>query len=465
VASVDRRARRLRAPHLGRRTILVGAILLAALLIRIEYVQHTAYRPINDAGSYLSLGSQVATSGDYTSKHGAGGTRGGTAYFPPGYPYLIAGLDLLDGHRAGGPASVHSVRIGQAVLGTVAVGLTGLVALEAFGAAVGLAALALAAVYPVLVELDGTIVAENLMIVLELAAVWTALRSTRAQRHPHVWIAATGVLTGLATLTHENAILMLLALIAAVWTARPRLRRKALQAPALLLAATALTIVPWTIRNAVALHAFIPVSDETGITLVGTYNPASAAFEPVPYKWRLYIGIPGEHDLIKQSRHLTERQLGDKLQAQALHYITKHPAAPLQAAFHNTLRLFELEGSYAWNASAKAIGLHTGVARVGVFSFWAMCALAIAGLFAPAVRRGPKWIWAIPLLLGLSVVLVNVETPRFREPIDPFLVILGACAIAALVQRLRGRAPVGRVRQPSAPARDVELVEVVKRLT
>jgi 4-amino-4-deoxy-L-arabinose transferase-like glycosyltransferase len=443
---------------------LATILLIAALVIRVEYVQRTSYKTINDAGSYMSLGSQVANSGDYTSTHGAGGTRGGTAYFAPGYPYLIAGLDIVDGHRAGGPSSVHSTRVGQALLGTAAVGLIGLVGLEAFGPLVGLVALALAAVYPVFVELDGTIVAENLLVVFELAAVWAALRARRSGR-PLRWVAATGVLTGLATLTHENAALLLVALLAAVWTRAPRLSRRSLAAPALLLATTALTIVPWTIRNAVELHAFIPVSDETGITLVGTYNPASAAFEPVPYKWRLYYGIPGEHALIREARRLTEPQLGARLQSQALHYIAAHPLSPLEVAFHNTLRLFELEGTFAWKASAAAIGLHADVAGVGVVSFWVLCVLALLGLATTAVRRGPKWIWGVPLLLGLSVVLVNVETPRFREPVDPFLVLLAASAIVAVIGRLRGRAPVGRVREPAAPAGDLELVEVVKRLT
>ncbi len=442
---------------------MVAGLLIAALVIRVEYVQHTAYKPINDAGSYMSLGSQVANTGDYTSTHGAGGTRGPTAYFPPAYPYFIAGLDILDGQKAGGPASVHPTRLGQAVLGTIAVALIGLVALEAFGPMVALVALALAAVYPVLVEVDGTLVAENLLVVFELAAVWAALRSRRARRS-YLWVAATGVLTGLATLTHENAILLLAPLIAAVWTTRPRLSRRSMAAPALLVATTALTIAPWTIRNAIELHTFIPVSDETGITLVGTYNPASAAFGAVAYKWRLYFGIPGEHALIRESPRLTELQLGGRLQSQALHFIGQHPTAPIQVAFHNTLRLFELEGTYAWKASATAIGLHTGVARIGVFSFWIICVLALLGLFTTAVRRGPKWLWGVPLLLGLSVVLVNVETPRFREPVDPFVVLLAACAIAALIGRLRG-SPVGRVGRPADPARDAQLVEVGERLT
>ncbi len=459
-ARLARSSARLARRH---RRLLVAGLLIAALVIRVEYVQHTSYKPINDAGSYMSLGAQIANSGDYASPHGAGGTRGPTAYFPPAYPYFIAGLDVLDGHTAGGPSSVHATRLGQAVLGTIAVGLIGLVALEAFGPTVGLVALALAAVYPVLVELDGTIVAENLLVVFELAAVWAALRVRRSRR-PYAWVAAAGVLTGLATLAHQNAILLVLPLMFAVWRGRPRRSMRSLAAPALLIAATVLTIVPWTIRNAVQLHTLIPVSDETGITLVGTYNPASAAFRPVPYKWRLYFGIPGEHALIEQAPRLTEPQLGDKLEHQALHYISAHPTAPIQVAFHNTLRLFELDGSYGWKASAAAIGLHTDVAGVGVVSFWIMCLLALVGLFTTVARLAPKWLWGVPFLLGLSVVLVNVETPRFREPVDPFVVMLAACAIAALAGRLRG-SPVGRVGSPPVATVDAELVEVVERLT
>jgi hypothetical protein len=38
----------------------------------------------------------------------------------------------------------------------------------------------------------------------------------------------------------------------------------------------ALTIMPWTIRNANAQHAFVPVTTELGATLSGTYNDYSA---------------------------------------------------------------------------------------------------------------------------------------------------------------------------------------------
>lgn len=455
----------------GVKGVLVAAILVAALALRIGEVERTSYRPINDPGSYLTLASEIARTGDYRAASGAGGTRAPTAYFPPGFPYFVALVDLIDGHATRRGPAVQPARISQAVLGTITVALVGLVAFELFGQTAGLIALVLAAGYPVLIELSGTLAAENLLSVLVLAAVYAALRVRRARsaRTAYGWVAGAGALTGLATLTHQNGIVLLPPLIFAVWTARPRMTARALAAPALLIVLTALTILPWTIRNETVMHHFIPVSDETGITLVGTYNPASAAFRPVPYKWRIFYGIPGERRLIRQAPHLTEPELAAKLEHQAFHYISKHATAPLQVAYHNTLRLFELEGSFAWHASAMAASLPLSTARVGVVSFWVLCALALAGAFTRLARRAPGWIWWIPLLLALSVVLVNVETPRFRAPIDPFLVLLAGAGLATvagpLARRWLGdRAPVVGKDRNAMPARTAELVEVRQRL-
>jgi len=352
----------------------------------------------------------------------------------------LAVADLIDGHASGHKPALHGERIEQALAGTAAVGLLGLVALELLGPTAALVAMALGAGYPVLIEQTGTLVAENLLVVLELAAVWTALRA-RGSRHPYRWIAATGVLIGLATLTHQNAILLVLPICAAVWSAGPRAR-----GAALLVICTAAMIAPWTIRNAVELHRFVPVSDETGITLVGTYNLYSAAETTIPYKWRFFWKIPSDAHLVKTAGRYTEPQLDTRLQSQALDYVKRHPTAPLTAGWHNFVRMLELEGAPAWHASAEAVGLHTEVAHTGVIAFWAMAALALAGAFTRRARRVPGWVWAIPVLLALSVVFINVETPRFREPIEPFLVLLAACAVVSAVESVLGGAPVRRRR-------------------
>jgi hypothetical protein len=155
------------------------------------------------------------------------------------------------------------------------------------------------------------------------------------------------------------------------------------------------------------------------------------------------------------------------LESQALDYISDHPLSPVEVAYHNTLRLLELEGTFAWKASAAAVSLPTSVARTGVISFWILCGLALAGLPTRLVRAAPKWPWVIPLLLALSVVLVNVETPRFRGPVDPFLIVLAAAGLATLAARLTARlrrAPVVGKAGGAVAARPAQLVEMVERL-
>jgi 4-amino-4-deoxy-L-arabinose transferase-like glycosyltransferase len=430
------------------RAVIVAALLIAALCVRVIEVQATSYVPRNDPESYLTLASQIAGTGDYAASDGAGGSQGPTAYFAPGYPYLLAAVDLAD-------QSTGAARLSQAVLGTVTVALIGLLALELFGPTTALVALAIAAAYPVLIETSGTLIAENLSTPLVLAAVYGALRSRRSADRRYAWAAAAGILTGLATLTHENALILVIPLALAL-----RQHRRAL---VLLIAATVLTIAPWTLRNAIELHRFIPVSDESGLTLAGTYNPTSAADKRVPYRWQIYFGIPSDRSLVREAHTLTEPQLSDKLLSRALAYIGHHPLSPLAVGFHNTMRLLELDGKFAWRASSYAIGIPTRIAAIGVVSFWLLCLFAIPGAFTHTIRRSPRWVWAVPLLLALTVILVNAETPRFREPIDPFLVLAAACALHAAAEQVLGRSPITRHRQATA-ARDAELVEVGERL-
>jgi 4-amino-4-deoxy-L-arabinose transferase-like glycosyltransferase len=433
---------------LSRRALVVAVALVVALGLRVAFVESTSYRAVNDAGTYNRFAAAIATDGDYTTGSngpgtGAGGSRGPTAYFPPGYSYALALADLLDGHSSGHQAALPGERLENAALGTVTVGLVGLVALEMCGAGPALAALVLAAVDPVLVELSGVLVAENLLVVLELMAVWAGLRA-RGSPRPWRWIGATGVLTGLATLTHENAVVMALPLaVAAVVAVRGRAAGGSLGrtagAVALLLACTAVAIAPWTVRNALQLHRFVPVADEAGITVRGTYNPVSAADRSIPYKWRLFWFVPQDQAIRRRAGTMSEDTLSSLLEHRALHYIDRHPSAPLTAGADNLARMFELEGAAAWQASARAVDLSVDDARIGVIAFWVLCLLALAGLATRAARAAPRWPWAVPVLFALSVILVNVETPRFREPIDPFLLVLAGCAVDAVLRR--GSAP------------------------
>jgi 4-amino-4-deoxy-L-arabinose transferase-like glycosyltransferase len=430
----DRRdSLRSRLAPLGRRPLLTGAlIVVAALALRVAVVAHEPYTPVNDARSYLILGSQVARLGDYGPRDGgAAGTIGPTAYFAPGYPYLLAALDRATG-RLGDPlADAQAARYLQAGIGTLLVVTIGLLAEELLGTELGLVALALAAIDPALIELSSVIVVETLFTLLEVAAMVVLLRARRAREPSRLAILA-GVLGGLTALTHPDGLAVLLGLMIGAAGLPCVLGRRPVAAPALILIAGLVTIAPWIVRNAVELHSFVPISDESGVTLAGTYNPTSAHATDPPWKWIFFESIPADRQIAREAPRLTETALDSKLEGRALRYIARHPAAPLEVAGDNTLRLLELEGSRAWKASAASVGLPIALARIGVYGFWILGVLALIGLLSPWRRLVPGWMWATFGMLWLISVLVNAETPRFRQPLEPLILVLAACGLAAI---------------------------------
>lgn len=448
----------------SRRALIVGAILVLALGLRIGEIERSPYRPINDPKSYLVLAGQVARSGDYSTSAapgtGSNGSRGPTALFPPAFPYFLAAVDLIGGHTGALTPMVGPARISQAVLGTIAVALIGLVALEAFGEAVALIALMLAAVYPVLIETSGTLIAENLLIVFELAAVYCALRSRRSGARLR-WTIMAGGFTGLAALTHQDGLLLIIPVAIAAWSSvAPRgLRMRAV----VVVAATFLvTLSPWTVRNAFVLHSFVPISDQAGETLLGTYNADSASDRRLPYGWLYPTEITTARPLVNDAHRLTESAWEGRLLSRAFDYIGDHPSSPFAVAYHNTLRLLDLGGSFAWKAAAGSIGLERGTAQIGVVSFWIVAVLALLGTLSAYARRAPWWMWLVPVLMTLATVFVRAETPRFREPIEPFLIMLAGCAVASLGPHVnrwasalsrRSSAAAPRSRRPAARAR------------
>ena len=78
--------------------------------------------------------------------------------------------------------------------------------------------------------------------------------------------------------------------------------------------------------------------------------------------------------------------------------------------------------------TASTISVGPRAADLAVYCFWIFLALAIFGawLRPPA----PWWLWTVPLVMYLSVVFTAAETPRYRAPIDPFLILLAAYAVA-----------------------------------
>jgi 4-amino-4-deoxy-L-arabinose transferase-like glycosyltransferase len=418
---------------------LAVGLLLLALLVRVAYVLHTRNFWTNiDASSYNLLASGLA--------QGHGWVLGSSAYRPPGYPFFLAGVYLVFGVPH---TSWTDPRLVQAVLlSTVTVGLIGLMAWQVAGRGAALISMAIGALYTPLVLVGASLMTEALFVPLVLGATNCALYSRRAQ-HSRRWVVAAGFLTGLAALTRGNGLVVGLALALVVWGAKPRLSWRAVASPALLLVVMCLTVLPWTVRNAIAQHAFIPVTTELGTTLGGEYNTASAKHH---FLWQ--IGGYHNYDAIKHDKSISEATRDSRLTSAVINYLEQHPTYLPQAIFWNTMRLWDLQGPLVWQRSARADTDATAAfSDLGAYSFWLVGLFAIGGLFTRAARRVPRSLWAVPFLIWLSEAAITTGTPRFEAALDPFVIMLAAFAVQALARAiLPGRARSRSLGATPAPA-------------
>ncbi|MEA2444581.1 MAG: hypothetical protein QOJ12_1873 [Thermoleophilales bacterium] len=424
-------------------------LVVVALLVRVAFVLATpGYVPHHDDRDYDRLACGLVE-GDGYSRVGpprtaeACGDRamhgGPTAYRPPGFPMFLAAVYTVS--EPLGADRWVTARLAQALLGTAVVALLGVIAGQLWGRRTALFALGLAAVFAPGVVLGGSLLTETLFVALMLAAI-AAVLADRAAGGARRWLVVAGVLCGLALLSRSNAPVLLLPLAIAVAGAGERRRLRArLGRAAVLLGIAALVAAPWTIRNAIAMHAFVPVTTEAGSTLAGTYNDSARFDAAWPGAWKPQADSPEMRsflhplrgDEVGQQRALVRR---------SLHYMAHHPVYVAQVGGWNLLRLSGLEGRDWWYFSGRTLSLPRWTADVSGVVFLLFLALAAVGACTAAARAAPRWFWLTSVLMLLSVVFIIGET-RFRAPIDPFVVLLAALAVARLVPggSARRRAP------------------------
>jgi 4-amino-4-deoxy-L-arabinose transferase-like glycosyltransferase len=440
---------------LGRLRVVPGAlrrvprfawlVLALALALRVTVVGLTWDTPTTlDPADFSRTAQSIASGHGYPPSNRAPG-GGASAFRPPGYPVFLGAVYWIAGQEAppGG-------RLAGAFLGTITVALVGLIALRLWGKRVAVLALCIAAVAPPMVILSTALVSEALFVPLVLGAVACALEARRSS-HRYRWAIATGVLVGLATLTRTNGLILLVPLVLAVAPARRRRRVAAWSPAAAVLLAAVLTMAPWTLRNWVVFHAFIPVSDEIGYTIAGTYNQMSRADRQEPAVW-----IEAEHGASPEYGEIlfaasigrwNEPTYGNRLQAQAIAEIKRDPAYLLKVAYWNSIRMFHLG---ELNLAVLNLG-NTDIpalpARFEIFGFYPLGLLALVGLLTRRARRAPKWLWLVPLCLATTVLVTGFI--RFRSSIDPFLAMLAALAVSWLLEHRPRARP--RRRDPAEP--------------
>lgn len=431
----------------------VWVILAVAFALRLATVALTWHTPLDfDPSDFSRTAASIAAGHGYPLSNRAPG-GGPSAFRPPGYPVVLAGVYAVAGHPTPGLA-----RMVGALLGTVSVALIGLIALRLWCRRVAMFALGIAAVAPPLVVLSTALISEALFVPVMLGAVLAALHGQRSARR-HGWAVVAGVLVGAATLTRTNGVILALPVALAFVPARSWRRFAAWTPSVVVILAVVLTVAPWTFRNWTVFHAFVPVSDEAGYTLAGTYNETSRADNRLPAVW-----IEAEHGaspeyarILSQARaaRWNEVTYGSHLEAAAIADIERDPVYVLKVGYWNAIRMFNLgEVRFArMNLHDTGVPLAPALALVNTAPL--LLALALGGVLTRAARRAPKWVWLVPLCLATSIFVTGFV--RFRAPIDPFLVLLAALALADVSKPIalrwghKGPAAAGTPSPPAKP--------------
>lgn len=432
---------RARLPRIPRGLVLLLAV---ALAVRVALVLATpGFSPVFDAFDYDRHAAAIADGGGYPQSLIAA-EGGPSAFRPPAYPYLLGATYELTGQR------YTAGRLLGAALGTLTVLLIYMLAAALWSRRMALVSGALAAGFPPLVWLNGSLASEALFLPAGLGALLAAVAFQRGGALRYAALA--GALVALAALTRSNGFVLLVPVVLAAFAASALPRRRRLAAAAAAVAAFALAVAPWAARNALTFDRLTPLTTQSGYALAGTYNAVSMNAAATKGTWRPPQQDPALARELALARD--EVALDAALRRRALELIGDHPGYLFEAVFLNSLRMAHPAGS-PWLTSDQyaELGVAPGAEDLLTASYYAVAALAALALAGFAARRrfggGPLWLWSAPVLLALSAVVIT-GAPRYRAPIDPFLLLLAAGALVAAAQRL----PLARLvrRRGSAPA-------------
>ena len=188
-----------------------------------------------------------------------------TAEYPPLHPFVVSLFARL------GFRSVEWQRICLSVVGTGTVIIIGLLGRRVAGARAGIVAALLAAVSPMMFLPEVTLMSETVFVFLVALAL---LLATRAHESPTpLAIGAIGLVLGFATLTRAEGALLGILVIVPLAARCPGSVLRRVGVVAIGVAAIAIVVLPWTVRNERTFHALVPVSNNFGGVLSGGELP------------------------------------------------------------------------------------------------------------------------------------------------------------------------------------------------
>jgi hypothetical protein len=376
---------------------------LAAALTRLAVILGDGAR-FDDPDNYLPLARAVVSGEGLVFKGRA------TAYRPPLYPMVLAPLVAAEGDRPRVGLTLLHVALGA---GTAALAV---VAMRRLGATPRRAIVAglIVACDPVLAWQAKSVMTET------LTAFLVALATAAAARYRPL---AAGAALGLASLGRPSTLPGASLVVLAAAILGPGERRERLRRSAALALGVAGVLLPWGVRNRLAMGEFVFTTTHGGYTLALANNEV--------YYRQVLNGPPGTvwtgpeqqawWDAVnRRMASLPEPEADRRLRDEVLDLARREPRTFARACLARLATFW---------SPLPAAGVYPTKARVATFLWTAplWCAL-ILGLARPEARRWPGVV-APALIVGLMAVHAFYWTDlRMRAPIVPAIAVVAASA-------------------------------------
>ena len=353
---------------------------------------------------------------------------GPTAWLTPVYPVVVAGVFRVFGIHT--PHSFFAVVFLNILFSTVTCVPVFYLGKRVGGLGVASGAAWLWAIFPNAVIIPYEWVWDTSLAALLVATILWATLELADTQSLRAWC-GYGLLWGFALMTNPSMGSLLPVLLG--WAAYRAARggRSRLSRPLLACAIVGLCCVPWTVRNYIAFHRFIPLRSNFPFELwLGNNEQFDEKSQVVP-------AADPERAEIRSYIHMGETAFMQDKWKKATAFISTHPKLEMI--------LYGRRFVATWAGMEKPIegfrDAESPLVRLVLISNTLAAIGGFCGIVVLFLRRDP---YAIPLAVGPVaypvIYYVTHASLRYRHPIDPVVLLLTAIAVAAVFEKRHGRA-------------------------
>lgn len=410
------------------------AILVLAGVLRFGFGLYAmrevpaSWQTAGDQYSYWYYGNEIADGNGYLSYLDGKAT----SYYPVGYPLTLATVFFVQDHTPLPDDQPNAVGFLHAAMATASVWFVWLIARAALRRRAALVATTIAALFPNLILNLPTYTLETAFIFWALAALAVIVTHDWSTGPPGTRrLLAFGTVLGVSVVTRPFALPFVLGMVLALVVVKAGWKRT-LSSVGYVLLPVVLLLVPMTVRNFGAMHAFVPISTNLGDTAcIDRSMHADGGF-----RW----AVEGCADPA-----LPEPERNRENIKKAVSFVLDHPVKEVELMGTRFWRMLEHDHSGLLESESVNGRLLNGWSRtatttVADWFFWLTLAAAgvgLIGLLRRGQRRPERLLVAVALIILLLIPVELWGNVRFHIPALPFAAIAAAAAPLAFTRRER----------------------------